>query len=172
MSERIKELTDKYTAELEADRVKFELLLQEKNRMEAEYEEKLKQAEERHGQQLSTLEAQFQAKLMVEVDRYQSLVQEKERLNEQWDEANAMLMESHEKAIEDLVKEYEARLEEEQMTSERLQQEKTDQENEFKEIRRQASLTLCRVLSTLLCTSSSLGWTGPTRWSFLPWLTE
>lgn len=43
LNERMKEVTDKFTAELEADRLKFELLLQEKNRMETEYEEKLKQ---------------------------------------------------------------------------------------------------------------------------------
>jgi hypothetical protein len=41
--ERIKELTDKFNAELEADRQKFDLLLQEKNEQELEYEEKLKQ---------------------------------------------------------------------------------------------------------------------------------
>jgi len=41
--ERIKEVTDKFNAELEADRHKFELLLQEKNEQELEYEEKLKQ---------------------------------------------------------------------------------------------------------------------------------
>lgn len=43
LQERIKELTDKFNVELDADRQKFELLLQEKNEQELEYEEKLKQ---------------------------------------------------------------------------------------------------------------------------------
>lgn len=43
MQERIKELTDKFSAELDTDRQKFELLLQEKNEQELEYEDKLKQ---------------------------------------------------------------------------------------------------------------------------------
>lgn len=43
VQERIKELTDKFHAELDADRQKFDLLLQEKNEQELEYEEKLKQ---------------------------------------------------------------------------------------------------------------------------------
>jgi hypothetical protein len=43
LQERRKELTDKFNAELDADRQKFELLLQEKNEQELEYEEKLKQ---------------------------------------------------------------------------------------------------------------------------------
>jgi hypothetical protein len=43
MQERIKDLNDKFHTELDCDRQKFELLLQEKNEQELEYEEKLKQ---------------------------------------------------------------------------------------------------------------------------------
>lgn len=50
--ERVKELTDKFSGESEADRQKFEALLAEKNEMEMEYEDKLKQAEERSQAQL------------------------------------------------------------------------------------------------------------------------
>lgn len=49
--EKLKELTEKFTAELEADRQKFELLLSEKNEQEMEYEDKLKQVRRcRHAQ--------------------------------------------------------------------------------------------------------------------------
>ena len=41
----IKDLTDKFQSELDGDKTKFELLLQEKNEQEMEYEEKLKQSE-------------------------------------------------------------------------------------------------------------------------------
>jgi hypothetical protein len=60
LQERVKELTEKFTTELENDRQKFELLLQEKNEQEMEYEEKLKQAEERSQAQLSALDTQYQ----------------------------------------------------------------------------------------------------------------
>ena len=43
LTERLKDLTEKFTMELEADRQKFDLLLTEKNEQEMEYEEKLKQ---------------------------------------------------------------------------------------------------------------------------------
>ncbi len=43
LQERLKDLSDKFNSELEADHQKFELLLQEKNEQELEYEEKLKQ---------------------------------------------------------------------------------------------------------------------------------
>ena len=69
-------------AETEGDRQKFELLLQEKNEQEMEYEEKLKMADDRAQSQLSALDAQYQAKIMAEVERFQQLTQEKELLNE------------------------------------------------------------------------------------------
>lgn len=43
LQEKVKELHDKFNSELEADRQKFDMLLQEKNEQEVEYEEKLRQ---------------------------------------------------------------------------------------------------------------------------------
>ncbi|GFH28055.1 uncharacterized protein HaLaN_26473, partial [Haematococcus lacustris] len=71
LQERVKELTEKFSAELEADRQKFELLLTEKNEQEMEYEEKLKAAEERSQAQLAALDTSYQAKIMAEVERFQ-----------------------------------------------------------------------------------------------------
>lgn len=48
MNEKVKELTEKFTAELDVDKTKFDSLLQEKNEQELEYEEKIKQVEEKH----------------------------------------------------------------------------------------------------------------------------
>lgn len=70
MNEKVKELTEKFTAELDVDKNKFDTLLQEKNEQELDYEEKMKQYEEKHQAQLATLDGQYQAKIMAEVDRY------------------------------------------------------------------------------------------------------
>lgn len=48
MNEKVKELTEKFTAELDVDKTKFDSLLQEKNEQELEFEEKGKQVEEKH----------------------------------------------------------------------------------------------------------------------------
>ena len=85
LNEKIKDITEKFTHELEQDKAKFDLLMQEKNEQEMEYEEKLKQAEERHQQAIQALESQYQQKIMAEVERYQQLQQEKEVLNAKWD---------------------------------------------------------------------------------------
>jgi len=69
MNEKVKELTEKFTAELDVDKTKFDTLLQEKNEQELDYEEKMKQYEEKHQAQLTTLDGQYQAKIMAEVER-------------------------------------------------------------------------------------------------------
>ncbi len=70
MNEKVKELTEKFTAELDVDKTKFDTLLQEKNEQELDFEEKMKQFEEKHQAQLATLDGQYQAKIMAEVERY------------------------------------------------------------------------------------------------------
>ena len=72
MNEKVKELTERFMAELDVDKNKFDTLLQEKNEQELEYEEKMKQYEEKHQAQLATLDGQYQAKIMAEVERYDS----------------------------------------------------------------------------------------------------
>jgi hypothetical protein len=62
---------EKFSAELEADRQKFELLVAEKNEGELEGEEKLRVAEERGQAAMAALDAQYQTKIMAEVERYQ-----------------------------------------------------------------------------------------------------
>ena len=76
-SEKIKEATEKFNQELDGDKKNYELLLQAKNDMEMEYEEKIKQLEERQQQHILATESQYQQKIMTEVDRYQQLVAEK-----------------------------------------------------------------------------------------------
>ncbi|MEW5319195.1 MAG: hypothetical protein WDW38_010360 [Sanguina aurantia] len=137
LQEKLKELTEKCSAELEVDRQKFELLLGEKNEQEMEYEDKLKQAEERSQTQLGTLDAQYQSKVMAEVERYQLLLSEKELLNTRWDEQNSLLVDSHERVIAELTEDYEAKLSEEALKLEALQQDKSELEREFDEIKRQ-----------------------------------
>ena len=62
-SEKIKEVTEKYMQDLEQDKNKYELLREEKNDMEMEYEERLKQMEEAHQHALQEVEATYQQKI-------------------------------------------------------------------------------------------------------------
>jgi hypothetical protein len=59
-SERLKEVSDKFSAELEADKRNYELLLQAKNDLELEYEDKLRQLETRHDSGIQSTESTYQ----------------------------------------------------------------------------------------------------------------
>ena len=136
-ADRIKELTDKYTAEADDSRSKYELLVQEKNDMEMDYEERLKASEEKHQEQMQQFEQQYQEKIMAEVERYQALQQEKELMNERWDEQNSLLVESHEQVVQQMTEEYESKL---QALAEAVEQGKEDREDlirQFEETKRQ-----------------------------------
>mmetsp|Transcript_155 Transcript_155/g.483 ORF Transcript_155/g.483 Transcript_155/m.483 type:complete len:1201 (-) Transcript_155:691-4293(-) len=135
--ERIKEMTEKFAQENDAEKMRTEMLLQEKNDMEMEYEERIKTIEERGAANLAAVENQFQQKLMAEVERYQQLQEEKELLNERWDEQNSLLVESHERLVQELTDEYEYKLQEEQFTLQRNKEEKEDLLKELEETRRQ-----------------------------------
>eukprot|EP00742_Colponemidia_sp_Colp-10_P003011 GILJ01003213.1.p1 GENE.GILJ01003213.1~~GILJ01003213.1.p1 ORF type:complete len:1307 (+),score=279.75 GILJ01003213.1:41-3922(+) len=135
--DKINELTEKFTQELEQDKNKYELLREEKNDMEMEFEDRIKQMEEQQHQQLQELEAMHQQKLMAEVERFQALSQEKDMMNRKWEETHQMLVEQHERYVQELREDYEAQLEEEQMLRERVIEEKEDLTRIFEETRRQ-----------------------------------
>lgn len=69
-NEKIKEVTEKFTQELEQNKNKYELLREEKNDMEMEYDEKIKLIDDRHVADLQKVEADYQQRIMAEVERY------------------------------------------------------------------------------------------------------
>jgi len=148
-SEKIKEATEKFNQELDADKKTYELLLQAKNDMEMEYEEKIKQLEERHQQQLIALEAQYQQKIMTEVERYQQLMNEKAAQNEKWEAKLETEKEDHDKALAELTEDFEGRLQEEVSILERERGEKEGLIAEFDETRRQLEEDVDREIEEL-----------------------
>ena len=101
-SEKIKEVTEKFTQDLEQDKNKFELLREEKNDMEMEYEERLKQMDEKHQHELQELEGSYQQKIMAEVERYQHLVHERDLQRDRWEEQQGLLVNTHEKYVDEV----------------------------------------------------------------------
>merc|ERR1719482_1245314 len=75
--EKMAELEDKYGQEIDQERTKYELLREEKNEMEMEYEENIKNLEEMHAKQTQDLEGSFQRKMMESVKNYQNKAAER-----------------------------------------------------------------------------------------------
>ena len=65
--DKLKDVNDKYTAELDEARSKYDLLLQEKNDADLDNEERMSALEERQQDQLQQFEQQYQEKIMAEV---------------------------------------------------------------------------------------------------------
>jgi uncharacterized coiled-coil DUF342 family protein len=115
-NEKIKEVTEKFTQELEQDKNRYELLREEKNDMEMEFEEKIKHTEETHLHRLQQCEAEFQKQIMSEVERYQELVCEKDVQTTRWDQQQRDLIGSHEQYTAEITEEYEQKLEEDRQS--------------------------------------------------------
>merc|ERR1711959_460374 len=102
--EKMAELEDKYGQEIEQERTKYELLREEKNDMEMEYEENIKNLEELHAKQTQDLEASFQHKMMIEVGRYQKLAAERDSEHQQWERQHKDLIDQHNRQKSDMRK--------------------------------------------------------------------
>jgi len=100
--DKMAELEDKYVQEIEQERTKYELLREEKNEMEMEYEENTKNLEENHSKQAQDLEGSFQHKMTIEVQRYQKLMQDLERERKEWTSQHSHLLQEHIKIVEDV----------------------------------------------------------------------
>merc|ERR1711962_1681959 len=101
------ELEDKYGQEIEKERTQYELLREEKNDMEMEYEENMKKLEELHAKQTQDLEASFQHKMMIEVGRYQKSSAEREKEHAEWERQHTKLLKDHEDQVNELNKHFE-----------------------------------------------------------------
>merc|ERR1740129_1555952 len=93
--------------ELEQERTKHELLREEKNDMEMEYEENIKSLQELHAKQTQELEASFQTKMMIEVGRYQKLFAERESVHRSWETKHRQLMEKHNQKVTEMQRDFE-----------------------------------------------------------------
>ncbi|CAM9492887.1 unnamed protein product [Chrysoparadoxa australica] len=136
-SEELKEITEKYTAELEQGRNKYMLLKEEKSDLGLEYEERYRQMEEKHQHDLQALENNYQQKIMSEVERYQTLVQDRLTQQERWQDQQALLVTTHERYVTELTADFEQKLEEDCALRQQLEEENKELEAEFQETKTQ-----------------------------------
>ncbi|CAN0368637.1 unnamed protein product [Ectocarpus sp. 12 AP-2014] len=137
-SEKIKEITEKYTQDLEQSKNKFDLLREEKSDLEMEYEARLREMDEKHQHELQELENAYQQKIMGEVERYQqALVQERNMQQDRWNEQQQLLVTTHERYVAELTEEFEQKLGEDRQLRLQLHEEKTELDREFTETKHQ-----------------------------------
>ncbi|KAG1710163.1 hypothetical protein DVH05_017169 [Phytophthora capsici] len=125
-NENLKDLTDKLTHEIELEKNKYELLREDKNDIEMEYKDKIKQQEEHHLQQMQETEAAFQQTTMKEVVRYQEVLTQREAQCLHWKSEQQRLVTTHDKYVADVTEDFEQRLNEDRQLHMQMEEEKDE----------------------------------------------
>jgi len=131
--EEMVELEEKYSAEIEQERTKYELLREEKNDAEMESDEHKKSLMELHGKQTQELEGSFQHKMMIEVNRYQKLFAEREAIHKYWEEQHDDIMGNHRRKVDRMQQEFESKQTSDKNNIHRIMEEKKLAENVHQE---------------------------------------
>ncbi|CAE7596826.1 CFAP57 [Symbiodinium natans] len=135
--EEMVELDERYTAEIDQERQKYEMLREEKNDAEMEAEENIKSLQEHHAKQDQELESSFQHKMMIEVDKYQKLAAEREEIHRRWEEEHRRILAEHQKKVSDMQAEFEAKQAADRDSIKRILKEKSLAEDVHAETMRQ-----------------------------------
>ena len=121
--EKIKEVKEKYTQELEQEKNKTELLRDEKNDCTFEFTEKIKTMEDKQQSHLQDLESDFQEQIMREVERYQRLEAQHAVEREQYQSRRAALETSQLEEQVAITARYEGRLAEHRKKKQKMEEE-------------------------------------------------
>eukprot|EP00913_Durusdinium_trenchii_P012567 g11802.t1 len=133
-------MDEKYTAEIDEERQKYEVLREEKNDAEMEAEENIKGLLEHHAKQDQDLEQSFQEKMMEEVNKYQKLAAERDEIHRKWGEQHQRVIAEHQKKVNELQAKFQAEQKADMEAIERILNEKALAENVHAETMRQLEL--------------------------------
>jgi len=132
-NEKIKEVTCKFSDELEQDKEKYEALKREKISMESSFQDKLEALGTEHETEISNLEISFQSKIDTEVCRFDNLVKEGEAAARKWEEETSLLVESHDGQVNEITDLYEGKISSELATRDSIEQGKLTMVHTFED---------------------------------------
>ena len=124
--DKIEQITEKFTAQLDTEKENYAAYSQEKVEAEAEFRRQVTDLDERHERELTNVEDRYKSKLAIEAARYQQLANEIEESHKKWNVENRTLVESHQEYLARLGEEYENKLNEEHLAQKELNKEKSD----------------------------------------------
>ncbi|VDK34050.1 unnamed protein product [Taenia asiatica] len=135
-SERIKELTEKFTKEMEALRVKNQTLQLEKDREEARHSEEKQEIMELHSRELRELEITSSQQMSLEVEKNTELQEKAQKMQESYESQIAEMTTAKEKMLEELTTFFETKLNEKTQLMESLKKENREQVTEHEVTKR------------------------------------
>ncbi|XP_044067286.1 cilia- and flagella-associated protein 57 isoform X2 [Siniperca chuatsi] len=136
-NEKMKELSDKFTQQIESQKTMQQAMKTEMEKQEREHQESSAEVTVKHSKELKDLELSYSQKLIVEHERYQDLEQKYQRMQEDYEKQLKAAEESKIQASEELTQLYEAKLQEKTRLLAQCQEDAQQQICEFKEIIKQ-----------------------------------
>jgi len=136
-SEKLKEVGEKYQQDREAEATRYTLLIEEREEVSDECEERIGRMEDTHRHALQELENAYQQKIMLEVERYEQLEHEREISKKRWDSRQATLKETHALYVNELGEDFSTRLEADKAKRASLEKARATMEKEHAEARSQ-----------------------------------
>ncbi|KAL7692512.1 putative quinoprotein alcohol dehydrogenase-like superfamily [Plasmopara halstedii] len=112
--EKIKEVSDKFTAELTQDRQRCTDMEIEKTEMENEYEKKMREMVVSYRDEMQEMKTTYDNKVEAEKTRYIALEQARNEQNTRFEEENHLLVESHTHFLAEMTTEYDRKVAHEQ----------------------------------------------------------
>lgn len=132
-NEKIKDVTEKFTQEIEALKITKSVLKTDKDKEEVRHQDKMTLEKEKHAKMLLELEMSQNAKLLAEYDKFQELQEETNALQLQWDSQLKNIDSAKDIALQELTSFFEQNLQERQMEIDHLQEEMRTQLREYDE---------------------------------------
>lgn len=130
-------LEERYTAEIDQERQKYEILREQSHDAVMEQEENLSSLREHHLKQDRELESSFQHKMMIEVDKYQKLAAEREEIHRRWEEEHSRILAEHKAKVNEMEAECKAKQKADRDAIDRILKEKSLAEEVHTETMRQ-----------------------------------
>lgn len=121
---KIKEISEKFSSQLESEHEKYDVLFLEKQDVERKYREMMDTQDTREEREIESINSKYKAKLNNEAARHKALVSETEETHRRWNDENKALVSSHQRYLQQLTEDYEDRLQAEHEAQQRLQAEK------------------------------------------------
>uniref|UniRef100_G1NBL2 EML-like second beta-propeller domain-containing protein n=1 Tax=Meleagris gallopavo TaxID=9103 RepID=G1NBL2_MELGA len=136
-SEKIKELEETFTQELESLKNKHQILQAEKDNQEMQHQLQVSELMNKHAKEMRDLESDSNQKLLMENEKYQELQVNSQRMQEEYEKQLHNLQESKNRALEELTDYYEEKLNEKSLLLEEAEEDMRQQLQAHEEIKKQ-----------------------------------
>ncbi|KFO93144.1 WD repeat-containing protein 65, partial [Buceros rhinoceros silvestris] len=136
-NEKIKELEETFTAEIDSFKTKHQILQADKEKQELQHQFQLSELMNKHAKEVQQLESDSVQKLLMENEKYQELQVKSQRMQEEYEKQLHNLEESNSRAVKELTECYEEKLNEKSVLLKETEEDMKQQLQAHEEIKKQ-----------------------------------